>query len=60
MSEAEYINELCEICSKLLSIVEAQSEALAQVGAVVAEEERAEAESRCRAALGDTAQSDGR
>lgn len=42
MSNPQIIEELCNICAALNHIVKVQSDALAQMGAVVMEEERAE------------------
>lgn len=53
MGKTEYISELCEVCSKLLLIVQAQSDALAQVGAVVMEEEKAAVAEQYASLLGD-------
>ena len=40
------IKELCDICAQQSGIIAAQADALAQMGAVVMEEERAEAAAR--------------
>ena len=42
MSNLKIIEELCRICEAQSRIIKAQAEALAQVGAVVMEEERAD------------------
>ncbi len=42
MSNLQIIEELCRICEAQNSIIKAQADALAQVGAVVVEEERAD------------------
>lgn len=42
MSNLQIIEELCRICEALNYIVKAQADALAQVGVVVMEEERAD------------------
>lgn len=42
MSTIQTIEELCRICQAQSFIIRAQAEALAQVGAVVMEEERAD------------------
>lgn len=41
MSDLQVIEELCRICEALNHIVKVQASALAQLGAVVLEEERA-------------------
>lgn len=50
MSSLQVIEELCRICEALNHIVKVQAGALAQVGVVVMEEERADA-ARALAAL---------
>ncbi|WP_298023756.1 hypothetical protein [uncultured Dysosmobacter sp.] len=52
MSNLQIIQELCGICDMQNRIIRAQSDALAQLGAVVMEEERAEAADRLTALLG--------
>lgn len=42
MSNLQIIEELCRICEAQSFIIKAQADALAQVGAVVMEEERAD------------------
>lgn len=42
MSDLQTIEALCRICEAQNAIIRAQADALAQVGAVVMEEERAE------------------
>ena len=42
MSNLQIIEELCRICEALNHIVKVQADALAQLGAVVMEEERAD------------------
>lgn len=46
------INDLCSICEEQLTIIKAQADALAQMGAVVLEEERLALEKRCKTAIG--------
>ena len=52
MSNLQIIEELCGICAAQNEIIRAQSAALEQLGAVVMEEERAEAEARFTAMIG--------
>lgn len=52
MSEHQVIEELCRICETLIHIVKVQASALAQLGAVVLEEERAEADRALAAVIG--------
>lgn len=53
MSSWEIIRELCAICELQNNVIRAQSEALAQVGAAVVEEEKAEIAERYTSLLGD-------
>lgn len=53
MSNWETIRELCAICEAQNNIIKAQSEALAQVGAVVMEEEKAAVAERYASLLGN-------
>lgn len=46
MSNLQMIKELCEICAQQSGIIAAQADALAQMGAVCMEEERAAAAAR--------------
>ena len=46
------INDLCSICEEQLTIIKAQADALAQMGAVVLEEERLALEKRCDTVIG--------
>lgn len=50
MSNLQIIEELCRICEAQSHIIKTQAGALAQLGAVVMEEERADVE-RCLTAL---------
>lgn len=52
MSNLQIIEELCNICALQNKIIKGQSAALAQLGAVVMEEEREEAEIRLTALVG--------
>lgn len=58
MSDNETVRELCAICEMQNGIIRAQSDALAQVGAVVMEEEKAAAAERYSALLGDSTPSE--
>ena len=53
MSNWETIRELCAICEAQNNIIKARSEALAQVGAVVMEEEKAAVAERYASLLGN-------
>lgn len=57
MNQNEIVKELCAICEMQNNIIRAQSDALAQVGAVVMEEEKAVASKRYAELLGDGAPS---
>lgn len=52
MSNLKIIEELCKICELQNKIIKGQSEALGQLGAVVMEEEKAEAAVRYTALIG--------
>lgn len=52
MSNLQIIEELCRICEAQSKIIRTQSDALAQLGGVAMEEERAEAEARLTALIG--------
>lgn len=52
MSNLQIIEELCHICEAQSFIIKAQAEALAQVGAVVMEEERADVNRALNALIG--------
>lgn len=52
MSNLQIIEELCRICEAQNFIIKAQAEALAQVGAVVMEEERADVSRSLTALIG--------
>lgn len=52
MSNLQIIEELCNICSMQSRIIKEQSAALAQIGAVIMEDEKAEAERRLTALIG--------
>lgn len=52
-SEHQVIEELCRICEALNHIVKVQASALAQLGAAVLEEERAEADRALAAVIGN-------
>ena len=52
MSDIQIKEELCRICEIQSRIIKAQAEALAQMGAVVMEEERAEASRALTAMIG--------
>lgn len=52
MSDLQIIEELCRICEALNHIVKVQAEALAQLGAVVLEEERADVARSLSALIG--------
>ncbi len=52
MNKTELIAELTDICIRQAEIIKAQAEALAQLGAVVMEEERAKAVADYLALLG--------
>lgn len=53
MNNWETIRELCAICEAQNNIIKAQSDALAQLGAVVMEEERIAVAERYASLLGD-------
>lgn len=53
MSNLQIIEELCRICGALNHIVKVQAEALAQLGAVVMEEERADVGRAMAEIIGD-------
>lgn len=59
MNSWETIRELCAICEAQNNIIKAQSDALAQVGAVVMEEEKAAVAERYALFLGNNDQSEG-
>lgn len=46
------IKELCSICEAQRTMIAAQADALAQMGAVVMEEERLALERRCESVIG--------
>lgn len=52
MSAAEIIDSLTDLLQRQAAIIKAQADALLQLGAVVMEEERAEAAERYKAMLG--------
>lgn len=52
MSNLQIIEELCRICEAQSFIIKAQASALAQVGAVVMEEERADVDRSLTALTG--------
>lgn len=52
MSNLQIIEELCRICAAQNTIIKVQADALAQLGAVVMEEERAEASRALTALIG--------
>ena len=52
MSNLQIIEELCRICEAQSFIIKAQASALAQVGAVVMEEERADVSRALTALIG--------
>lgn len=52
MSNLKIIEELCAICSMQNKIIREQSAVLAQMGAIVMEEEKAEAAKRFTALIG--------
>ena len=52
MSNLQIIEELCHICEAQSFIIKAQADALAQVGAVVMEEERADVNRALNALIG--------
>lgn len=52
MSNLQIIEELCRICATQNTIIKAQADALEQMGAVVMEEERAEASRALTALIG--------
>lgn len=52
MSNLQIIEELCRICEAQNYIIKAQAESLAQMGAVVMEEERADVERSLVALIG--------
>ena len=52
VSNLQIIEELCGICDAQVRIIRAQAAALEQLGAVVMEEERVEADQRMTALLG--------
>lgn len=52
MSNIELIAELTDICTRQAEIIKAQASALAQVGAVVMAEERADVERTLTALIG--------
>jgi len=53
VSNLQIIEELCRICEAQSFIIKAQAEALAQVGAVVMEEERADVGRALTALIGN-------
>lgn len=53
MSSLQIIEELCRICAALNHIVKVQADALAQLGAVVMEEERADVGRALAEIIGD-------
>lgn len=59
MNSWETIRELCAICEAQNNIIKAQSDALAQVGAVVMEEEKAAVAEHYALFLGNNDQSEG-
>lgn len=59
MNSWETIRELCAICEAQNNIIKAQSDALAQVGAVVMEEEKAAVAERYALFPGNNDQSEG-
>lgn len=52
---AETIKELCSVCKRQSRIIEAQADALAQLGAVILEEERLAIKKECDKIIGDLA-----
>lgn len=46
------VKDLCSICEEQQTIIRAQADALAQMGAVVLEEERLALEKRCETVIG--------
>ena len=57
MDNSEIINELCAICEAQNRIIQAQSDALGQLGAMVMEEEKAMVTERYASIIGDSAPS---
>jgi len=53
VSNLQIIEELCQICEAQSVIIKAQADALAQVGAVVMEEERADVGRALTALIGN-------
>ena len=51
MNDREIINELCDICMIQSTIIKAQTDALAQVGAYIMEDEKAQACERLAALI---------
>lgn len=59
MSNLQLIEELCNICAALNHIVKVQADVLAQLGAVVMEEERAGVDRALTALIGHDEAPDG-
>lgn len=59
MNSWETIRELCAICEAQNNIIKVQSDALAQVGAVVMEEEKAVVAERYASLLGNSDPAEG-
>lgn len=57
MDNSEIIHELCAICEAQNRIIQAQSDALGQLGAMVMEEEKAMVTERYASIIGDSAPS---
>lgn len=58
MDNSEIINELCAICEAQNRIIQAQSDALNQLGAMVMEEEKAVVAERYASVIGGVAPSE--